>query len=524
MFRIMNIISLTAFLVFILINVIYSESYRILAIFPYNGKSHDIMFNALMMGLAEKNHQIDVITHFPPKNPPPNYKVIVNLNGSLENVQNNLSVDFVTTLSSNTTKLIVSKFGNRICQLLGLEAIQTLVKNPPNNPPYDLVITEAFAANCYMGFGYLLNVPVVLVSSTIEYPWINHYIGNMDNLAIVSYSFLTDFDKLKFWDRLKNVFFYHYDLYIFHTMTEKIQTELMRKFLNPNIPNIREVEKSAALILVNRHPVIYNAKPVTSSLIEVSGLHIKKNNTKLFPELQTWLDEGINGVIYFTFGSMVLIETLPINIITDFYKSFSKLTSIRILMKINDKSKLPEGLPKNVLSYPWIPQQAVLAHKNVRVFITHGGLMGCQEALFYGVPMIGIPLFADQLSNILKFVAKNMAIKINYNNLTMISIDEALYSVLNNPIYRDNAKLYSKIFNDRPMNSMDTAIFWIEYIIRNGPNILKSPALKLYWWQLALLDVYGFILFSLVFIVFFIFCIIKILLAQLYSLKKEKIQ
>jgi glucuronosyltransferase len=81
-------------------------------------------------------------------------------------------------------------------------------------------------------------------------------------------------------------------------------------------------------------------------------------------------------------------------------------------------------------------QYLFLAHKNVYVFITHGGLMGCQEALFYGVPMIGIPLFADQLSNILQFVAKDMAIKINYNNLTMISLDEALNQVLNNPIYR----------------------------------------------------------------------------------------
>jgi glucuronosyltransferase len=105
----------------------------------------------------------------------------------------------------------------------------------------------------------------------------------MDNLAVISYSLLTNFDRSKFWDRLKNVLFYHYDLYIFNTMTEKIQTELMRKFLSPDIPNIREVEKSTALILVNRHPVIYNAKPVTSSLIEVSGLHIHENNTKLSP-------------------------------------------------------------------------------------------------------------------------------------------------------------------------------------------------------------------------------------------------
>lgn len=41
---------------------------------------------------------------------------------------------------------------------------------------------------------------------------------------------------------------------------------------------------------------------------------------------------------------------------------------------------------------------------------------------------------------------------------------------------------------------MDTAVYWIEYVIRNGPNVMRSSSLNLTWWQLALLDVYAFIL------------------------------
>lgn len=41
---------------------------------------------------------------------------------------------------------------------------------------------------------------------------------------------------------------------------------------------------------------------------------------------------------------------------------------------------------------------------------------------------------------------------------------------------------------------MDTAVYWVEYVVRNGPDILRTPALKLTWWQLALLDVYGVII------------------------------
>lgn len=57
---------------------------------------------------------------------------------------------------------------------------------------------------------------------------------------------------------------------------------------------------------------------------------------------------------------------------------------------------------------------------------------------------------------------------------------------------------YSKLFQDRPMKPLDNAIYWIEYVIRNGPNILKSPALELAWWELLLLDVFGTLLLLLV--------------------------
>lgn len=38
-------------------------------------------------------------------------------------------------------------------------------------------------------------------------------------------------------------------------------------------------------------------------------------------------------------------------------------------------------------------------HPNVVVFIAHGGLLGTQEAVACGVPMLTVPLFADQALN-----------------------------------------------------------------------------------------------------------------------------
>ncbi|XP_058804715.1 UDP-glucosyltransferase 2-like isoform X2 [Phymastichus coffea] len=443
------------------------DGYRILGIFPYNGKSHNVMFSALMKGLAKRGHQVDDITHFPVKDAGKTYNVVVNLNGTLKSVVNSFTIDYVKLLDHDVARMIADDYGNAFCKLMDLPEMQKLIKNPPNNPPYDVVITEAFGSHCFMGFGHLLNVPVIAVSSSVEYPWVSQLIGSDDNPAYV--------------------------------------------------------ERSVALTLVNRHPVLYGAKPIAPSLVEVSGLHIEQSELRILtPKWKKYLDESSDGVAYFTFGSLVLIESLPEKTILDVYKSFAKITPIRVIMKIADKRKLPPGLPKNVYTSAWIPQQAVLSHPNVKVFITHGGLMGIQETLYFAVPIIGIPLFGDQHRNVAIFVEKNMGVKINFDNITTESLDEALNEVLKNPKYKKNAKIYSNLFKDRPMNATDTASFWIEYIIRNGPNVLRSPALELEWWQLHLLDVYGFILASIVLTTILLYCILKYSLDKLLYGTSEK--
>ncbi|XP_023246022.1 2-hydroxyacylsphingosine 1-beta-galactosyltransferase-like [Copidosoma floridanum] len=441
---------------FVLLIISFAESYRILGVFPLPSKSHDVMLSALMKGLAERNHQVDVITQFPEKNPPPNYKVVVDLSGSTEAVTNNVSMKYAKTLSGNPTFYMSTKYGNDLCHLMGLEKMQSFIKNIPS---YDLVITEAIGASCYYGFGHLLEVSVVAVSTYADAAWISEYIGNNDNPAFVPLSLFEGiFDRFSFWDRLRNTIGYVQQVHDFKRLTA-VQTQLMRKYLSPDVPDVRELERTVSLLLVNRHPVIHGPKPITSAVVEVSALHINKNNSQISLQLQNWLDDSQDGVVYFTFGSMVLIETLPPETLNAIYKSFSKLAPMRVLMKIADPSKLPPGLPKNILTLPWIPQLSVLDHKNVRVFITHGGLMSCQEALYFGVPIIGIPLFSDQMQNVARFEEKNMGIKINYENINEASLDETLRTIFTDPKYRENAKLYSKLFKDRPMEAMDTAVF-----------------------------------------------------------------
>ena len=55
----------------------------------------------------------------------------------------------------------------------------------------------------------------------------------------------------------------------------------------------------------------------------------------------------------------MLIESLPTDVINSLYESFGKLKQ-NVLIRVTNAKNLPPGLPKNVLTQSWIPQEAVL--------------------------------------------------------------------------------------------------------------------------------------------------------------------
>ena len=128
--------------VILLLIVQNNEALRILGIFPLPGKSHFIMCESLMRGLAAKGHQVDVYSHFPLKKPVPNYNDY-SLAGSLPQLQNNVSYEFINTFTESVSmEALMKMIGYPVCDLLNLPNFQKLIRNPPQDPPYDIVIVE----------------------------------------------------------------------------------------------------------------------------------------------------------------------------------------------------------------------------------------------------------------------------------------------------------------------------------------------------------------------------------------------
>lgn len=119
----------------------FTNSLNILAIFPLNGRSHWIMAESVVTSLAKRGHKVDAVTHFPVKDPPPNYRDI-SLEGSTETMVNNMVATNITQLNVQDFKFLTYIAGHKICQLMEFPTLKKLIDNPPKDPPYDLVITE----------------------------------------------------------------------------------------------------------------------------------------------------------------------------------------------------------------------------------------------------------------------------------------------------------------------------------------------------------------------------------------------
>jgi len=68
--------------------------------------------------------------------------------------------------------------------------------------------------------------------------------------------------------------------------------------------------------------------------------------------------------------------------------------------------------------------------------MTHGGLLGAQEAMYHGVPLIGIPIFGDQHLNVNRAQQAGYGIHLDLANITKQSVSWAIETALHDKKYK----------------------------------------------------------------------------------------
>ncbi|MEV6694687.1 macrolide family glycosyltransferase [Micromonospora sp. NPDC051196] len=108
-----------------------------------------------------------------------------------------------------------------------------------------------------------------------------------------------------------------------------------------------------------------------------------------------------------------------------------------VVIAIGDKVDSAElgQLPGNVEVHRRVPQLVVLAHASA--FVTHAGMGGCTEALWFGVPTVAIPQAVDQFGNAQQLVDAGVGRLLPAEEVTAETLRAAVDAVADDAPLRD---------------------------------------------------------------------------------------
>uniref|UniRef100_A0A1I8QCL4 UDP-glucuronosyltransferase n=1 Tax=Stomoxys calcitrans TaxID=35570 RepID=A0A1I8QCL4_STOCA len=187
-----------------------------------------------------------------------------------------------------------------------------------------------------------------------------------------------------------------------------------------------------------------------------------------------------------------------------------------------ENDELPNK-PENVILRKWFPQPSVLAHPNVKLFISHGGFLSTTETIYHGKPILGIPFFGDQFMNVKNAVKAGYALSFKVADITKDSLKSAIMELWTNPRYAQAVQQKSKYFRDTPLTPLETATYWMEYVIRHkGCAHMRNAGLDLNFIQYHNIDVFVILAAAVVLLVTLLVAILRKLKHLLFGNSKRK--
>ncbi|CAH1987226.1 unnamed protein product [Acanthoscelides obtectus] len=164
-----------------------------------------------------------------------------------------------------------------------------------------------------------------------------------------------------------------------------------------------------------------------------------------------------------------------------------------------------------------------IGHPNVKAFIFQGGMLSLSEAAHCGVPIIAIPLYGDQPTNAKLIESRGAGVVLQIEDVNVKNVRKAVNEVLSTKIQKE-AKRLSEIYRDRPLSPLDTAIYWVEYVLRHkGAHFMKTAAVHMPWYQYYLIDVIGFLVIILTSSILLTIYCIKLLVNICRITQKNKV-
>ncbi|XP_019771210.2 UDP-glycosyltransferase UGT5 isoform X2 [Dendroctonus ponderosae] len=439
--------------IFIIVAVIspLTLSARILCVFQMPAVSHQATFKPISRTLSLRGHEVIAVTPHPINDPALINLTEIDTSRSTYEIISKHGFEFFMskelTVQSKIRK-IFAMYNEFAEAILGNQQFREIYTD--QNQKFDLIIAQIYVSPIMFGLSEKLKAPVIGVSSMGGWSGTHVAAGNHNPPSLYSEMFLHYNGDLTFVERIKSTLYYIWSrLYVYFIAMPKWDA-IMRKYLGQDLPYLADIERN---------------------------------------DIATELESPQNGVVYFSLGSNVKSVNIPEKIRSLLMKAFAELP-YKVLWKFENEELL--GKPKNVVIRKWLPQQDILAHPNVKVFISQCGLQSTEEAIDREIPMVGIPFIADQEMNSKRLAAWGVLRHIDYLNTTKEELVETIIDVAENPSYREKMQGLRRLMQDEPWTGIQKAVWWAEYVIRHkGTKHLKSPTVDIEWYKYLLFDVFA---------------------------------
>ncbi|KAL2712905.1 UDP-glucuronosyltransferase 3A2-like [Vespula squamosa] len=516
------IIGLTLFFTVLITqrNLVNSKRFLIVAFSP--NYSHHIAYQSLWRKLHERGHELVILTMNSIKDP--NLQNYTEINCNIDYVKLDKALDM--KIYRRFTEMELTEFLDDIRydileKLLNLPNIQQLFLST-NNEKFDAIIIETISSPIFYLLAQRFNAPLIgimpLQLRNIERYFLGSPIlpSHLSNWEIENIS-----TNPTFLQRLKNFIDTCYYMYYWLYISIPIEQMIAKKYLGDNIPSIIDAGQNMSLLLASSHMINLYSRPEIPNVVYYNSGHISKIPPTLPTDLRIFLDNATNGFIYMSLGTTVKYNYLMENTKTLFMNVFSKLPWPTVWSR-NDADSIKNSsyhLDKIFIS-KWVPQQGILAHPNIKLFIYQGGLQSTEEAIHYGVPLIGIPILFDQHYNVKRMVTIGVAKHLHLDNITEKIFHDSIHDMFNNrERYKEKMFELQNIVKDVPYDSLENAVWWIEYVIRNKgvPYLQFNEKYKAYY-QRYDIDI---IIFLSVFVTLLIILLLYITLTTLSYIMKQ---
>ena len=225
-------------------------------------------------------------------------------------------------------------------------------------------------------------------------------------------------------------------------------------------------------------------------------------------------------VIYVSFGTMISkADGRQFEILA---KVFALLPDYKFIWKY-DGSKIE--VSDNVMLLKWVPQNDLLGHTKLSLFITHCGVHSSYEIIRHAVPIIALPLFADQPSNAKRLVDRlGMGLALDFHSFTEEQMKHAIQEVLSNSKYRENAQKASTLFINQHTSPRSRLIYSIEHVAQHK-NISHLTSPQLYdfnIFQYYSVDILAFLISIVLLLLFLLVYVIRYIVYKIYNVISPK--